>query len=229
MERRGTGSAVPDWRTRLSMELRRDKRKTFILVTLVLAGAVLGGRMLVKGFGPSKASALQKAAPTAKIAVTPLAVPGTPSTSARDEYIANIKPGITRDLFKLSPELFPLTEPVKTAVKPKATTQPAKTDKEALRKRRVAAITAGVWSQAGKQLNVQSTITGSSPMAIINGKLLRAGDRIGGFKLVAVTSRTCEVEKTVEYIIDEEAQTRGKLVVRVTIEIRDLRSKTGAG
>ncbi len=230
IERRGTGAPAADWYTRLSMELRRDKKKTAILAALVLVGAVMGGRMLVGG-SPSRASAKQRAAPTAKISPTPLAILGTGASSegsACDKYIAAIKPGITRDLFRLTPELFPLTEPTRVVDKPKPTTRPVKPDKDALKKKRTETVKAGVRSQARRQLNVQSTIVGDSPMAIINGKLLRIGDQIAGFTLVAVGSRTCEVQKTVEYRIDPDAETTDKLVIKARIEIKGLRPGTGS-
>ena len=230
IERRGAG-AVPDWCTRMSLELRRDKKKTVIFVTLVLVGSVMGGRMVVKRLGPSKASASQMVTATAKVAATPLTASAgaeglQPGASARDKYVATIKPGISRDLFRLSPELFPLSVP-KTApvsvVKKAPTTRPA-LDKEAVRRKRIRAIEALVQAQA-RVLDLQSTILGSTPMAIINGRLLRINGKIGQFRLVAVSSRACEVEKVVDFIVDAETGAREKTPIRVVLEIKNLRPR----
>ena len=231
MERRGTGAAVPDWRTRMAMELRRDKKKTAILVVLALVSAVLGGRMIAGRLGPSKASASQRAAPTAKVAVTALNTSVAPGSvpfgaSARDRYIAKIKPGIARDLFRFNARSFRRIRQADTPKSP--TTQPAKIDKDAERKKRVKAVEAAVRARANKELTVQSTIVGASPMAIINGQLLRMNGNIGKFKLVAVSTHGCEVETVVEYIVDEETEAKGKLTVRAALKMGSVRSKTGA-
>lgn len=230
MERRGTGSA-PDWRTRLSLELRRDKKKTAALVAVLLVAAVLGGRMIVNGTGPAEASASQKNVATAKVFTRTPGIGGGGSlpfgAAARDKYIVGIKPGITRDLFKLTPELFPLTHVENTSAGPKPATRPAKVDKEAERKRRIEAISGAIRSDARKQLDLQSTIEGVSPMAIINGKLCCIGTRIGEFRLVTVSSRMCEVERVVEYLVDDETGAKAKLAVRATIRMRSPGPRTG--
>jgi len=51
-----------------------------------------------------------------------------------------------------------------------------------------------IQAEAG-QLVLQSTIVGSSPMAIINGHVVRAGKSIEGFRVLQVTSHACVVEK----------------------------------
>ena len=188
MERRGTGEAPPDWRTRMSLELRRDKKKTAILAVLALVCSVLGGRLISGRLSPAKASASQGAAPTAMIVTTAARAmsPGAPGfgASARDKYIANIKPGITRDLFWFNAKAF---RRIRQVEKPKApTTQPVKRDRAAENKKRIAGIRVAAQERAEKQLIVQSTIAGA---AIINGKLLRKNRSIGGFKLVAVSTR----------------------------------------
>lgn len=228
IERRGAGPE-PDWHTRMVLELRRDKKKTVILGALVLVGAVLAGQIIVSQSGPSKTSAAQQVTATAKVAVTPLTRSGgigglPPGASARDKYVAKITPGITRDLFRIRAGLFPLSVPVRAPVIIKvATTQPAKINKGAERKRKIKNLAALVRIQA-RSLDLRSTILGSCPMAIINGKLLRINDRIEQFRLIAITSRTCEVEKIVEFTVDPETGDREKVPIRAIIEIRDLRS-----
>ena len=227
MERRGTGEAVPDWRTRMAMELRRDKKKTAILVALVLVCAVLGGRLIAGRLGPSKASGSQGVVPTAKVVTASQNTSGAPGSvpfgaSARDKYIANIKPGITRDLFRFKTTSFRKVRQIDTPKVP--TTQPAKRDKVAENKKRIAGIRDGVRARAEKQLIVQSTIVGGSPMAIINGRLLRMGDSIGGFKLVAVSTRGCEVATVVKYLVDEETEVRGEMTVKVALTMGGMRS-----
>lgn len=231
-ERRGAGTP-PDLWTRLSLELRRDKKKSAIMAVLVLVAAVLGGRLIVSQFGPAKASASSSAA----VATAEVAAPSSDGASAggaqhgmvakRDEYIANIKPGITRDLFKFTPEAFALAKPQKApAMAKKPTTRPV--DKEKALKELRKQLKELAQSRA-RDLKLQSTIVGASPIAIINGKLVRVGRKIDGFTVVSVTSRKCEIEIEMEYTVDEKSKRKAKEKVTLALEIEGWRGKSGGG
>ena len=230
-DRRGSGTP-PDLWTRLSLELRRDKKKSTIMAGLVLVAAVMGGRLIVSQLGPAKASGSSVAGATAEVA--------TPSSGGasgkgaqhglvakRDAYIANIKPGITRNLFKFTPEAFALTKPQKPPViVKKPTTQPVDKKKalEELRKQ-----LKELAQSRARDLKLQSTIGGASPIAIINGKLVRVGRKIGDFTVVSVTSRKCEIETEVEYIVDKKSNRKAKEKVTLVLEIEGWRGKSGGG
>ncbi len=206
-DRRGTG-APPDWRTRLVLELQRDKKKTAIMMALGLVAAVMAGRLIVGRLGPAKASASQQIVATAQIAM-PTSLDGMAGDAAheqanrRDEYINRITPGITRDLFHYSPETFPLTDREKVEVGiPKGAT-PKPVDDKAIQKKVNELLRARARSLAGG-LKLQSTIIGSSPMAIINGRLLRIGQKIADFTVMSVTNRKCTLETEIAYVLDDE-------------------------
>jgi hypothetical protein len=42
---------------------------------------------------------------------------------------------------------------------------------------------------------LQSTFIGSTPTAVVNGRVLRVGESINGFKVVEITARACVVEQ----------------------------------
>ena len=206
-DRRGTG-APPDWRTRLTLELRRDKKKTLIMMALGLVAAVMAGRLIVGRLGPSKASASQQVVATAQIAM-PFSSSSAAGGSAeqaqarrRDQYIEKIKSGITRDLFHYAPEAFPLTDREKVEVgAPKGTT-PAPVDDKAIQEKVNDLLQARARSLAGG-LKLQSTIIGSTPMAIINGRLLRVGQKIAQFTVTSVTNRKCVLETEIAYVLHD--------------------------
>jgi len=222
-DRRGTGTP-PDLWTRLTLELRRDKKKTIIMTGLVLVAAVVGGRLFVSSIGPGDASASSPEASTAEVATS--SSDGASARRAqqelvarRNEYIAGIKPGITRDLFKFTPEAFALSKPQKPkVVTQQAPTEPAKPKMSFWAKwDKIRALA----RQRARALKLQSTIGGSPPAAIINGKLVCVGRRIGGFTVVSISARTCEIETEVEYIVDEESGEKVNEKVRLVLELED--------
>ena len=179
------------WWLRVKAELCRDRKKTIALGVLLAAAGLLGGRLIFQQIGPARADGALR--PTA-IAIpqpdVPSAVSPEPSkpTDGAGTGTAARKDGIkvTRDLFQLSPTLFP---PEERAQRPVLTEGQKQADgaKEQARRKRIQA--------AAGQLVLQSTIVGSSPMAILNGHVVRAGKSIDGFCVLQVTSHTCVVEK----------------------------------
>jgi len=223
-DRRGTGTP-PDLWTRVSLEIRRDKKKTTIMAGLVLLAAVMAGRMIVSQSGPAEASASTSA--VAKVATT--ADDGAQARgdqqeliARRNEYITGITPGITRDLFKFTPEAFTLASPPIPTISTPAV-QPVDKAKafEELKKQ----LTAIAHSRA-RGLKLQSTIVGDSPIAIINGELVRVGRSVGGFTVVSIANRKCEIETEVEYIVDKDSKKKAKQKVKLTLVIEGWQDKS---
>ena len=178
------------------------------MLALALVVTVMAGRLIVGRLGPSKASASQQVVATAQIALpssSNSAVRGAMQEQAnrRDAYIEKIKAGITRDLFHYASENFPLTDREKVEVGTPKGSASAPVDDKAIQKKVDELLRARARSLAGG-LKLQSTIIGSSPMAIINGRLLRVAQKIAGFTLLSVTNRKCTLETEVAYVLHDK-------------------------
>ena len=201
-------NAKPDWKVRLSAELRRDKKKTIVLVTITLVAAVMGGRLLVKSVHPSKAEA--NVGSTAVVASGGTETPAMPTfePGSRDPkrpavVLHPVRPEIKRDIFCFRADQYPLLvapgrvkddEPEKRPKTPEV-------DPAQLRRARI--------RRQARALVLQSTIVGESPAAIINGRVMHVGRVTHGFRIVSVTSRNCVVEKEGVRITLEMAGWRG--------------------
>ena len=118
----GSVNKISDWKRRLGSQLQRDKKRTALLVVLLVAAGTIGGRLVVsKAFPvPTKAQAApedngsERLLPDASM-MGPFAPSSSKGLSAlrpdaaarREEYLASLDRTITRDLFRPSPELFP--------------------------------------------------------------------------------------------------------------------------
>lgn len=182
------------WLAKLQKELARDKKKTFILLTLGVICLVTAGRLLLPS-APQQA----RGAPAAAPGETP--VPGSPSPARnplsrderREQYVLGLDRTVKRDLFKLSPEYFapegtPAPKPDPQIEVDQAAQSRAAAELEETQ--RVAAIR--VQAQG---LSLQSTMAGAMPSALINGQLLHVEGWIGGFQIKAIGDKTCVVVK----------------------------------
>jgi hypothetical protein len=187
------------WKQRVMAELLRDKKRSAILISLLVVAMFLGIRLAIKQMSPAKAAAgVKPSAVSAAAALSPDAsgVAEAGASSGRQKPIASLdgsnrrserdQSPIVRDIFLPNPKLFP----------------------PAGKKDRVGS--AGDYSGGemtgihAKRLRIQkeafamhleSTIEGTVPIAIINGQVLAVGDRFKGFRVVQVRSGTCTVEK----------------------------------
>ena len=172
---------------RLVFELGHDKKRTFVLFVLLLAGSVMLVRMIARSPGSAKAAPAIEAARQA----TPKALQATPPFGAlsglTSERLA-IATGkrITRDVFLFQEDYYP----------------PAKGDEAGSKGSRPAADSRTkaqiVEQQARTSLALQSTFISADPTAVINGTVLRVGDWIDGFRIAEITSKTCVVEKEID-------------------------------
>lgn len=179
---------INDLISRFTDELRRDKKRAAILGVLGLVGVVV----LVRTVGSG-----DSLPPPAAAAVAPVVSVGNSADASaktarlgedrRDKYIHQIDRKITRDLFEMDPDRFPLAAPV-AVVKPAASqpAAPAVDQAELARK--------AILLQSAR-LMLQSTAVGDSPSAIINDKVLRVGQSIMEFQVVEIAEGTCVVVK----------------------------------
>jgi hypothetical protein len=172
-----------NWVLRLKAELIRDKRKTGILLALLAFAGLMAGRMLLSSVSPARAVAAQNA--TAPVAPDVPEVPYSSGGESSIDLLQDAPQGITRDLFHVNTHLFASsgTVPITQALVDRPD---GPTEQEIQR--------LGVRAQA-QTLNLQSTIAGASPAAIINGRVIQCGESIGGFKVTAVGPRNCVVER----------------------------------
>ena len=178
---------------RMLSGMRRDPKKVWILGSLLGVLAVICGWEVVHRLGPAKAGA----------AVTPSAaavdpdrnpepgdpggsVPAEPKAAPVPELPAPGSRPVDRDLFTPNPVYFPPHQKAKIAPKVVNSGQTAG-EREEARKRAVQA--------QAQSLTLQSTVIGSVPTAIINGRVLRGGEWINGFRVVQVSTYRCLLEK----------------------------------
>jgi hypothetical protein len=175
---------------RLVAELQADKKKAAMLGVLGLVALVLLVRLVFSGSPSTSSAAIANRPgkePVAKIdgPIRPLTIKNAPaSTRRRNEYLAGMNRTIERDIFVPDPTFFPPEKnPQKEVTEPKLTSgELEKQRHEAIRKQ-------------AKALNLQSTIVGSSPIAVVNGKVLHKGDWMAGFQVIEVKPRSCVVKK----------------------------------
>lgn len=182
-------------------EFAADKKKAAMLGVFTLVALVLGARLVLKSMGPSAAGAAVESSlpgssassesPTRGLAEgLTMAGPGAPGqenqrlTGWRSQ---RPKDGSTmRDLFVT--DLKPYVRIESEAVKKEPTTKPEQAMIDMVE------VARAVRAQADG-LVLQSTMIGLNSSAVINGRVLRVGDYIEGFKIVAVRPRSCDVKK----------------------------------
>ena len=191
---------IPDWKQKLTAELKRDKKKAIVLSALVVVAGIVAGRMLVQQAPPSKAgAAVQNAAAQdsendaldtrAMVIAKANADARSKANVERKRYLTRIRHEFYRDIFQPNTNYFPpATNDVKTAGSVQVMDEQA--EKERLRKIEMQVIHA-----QAQALVLQSTILSSKPTAMVNDRVLRVGDWINGFKVVEIHSRSCVVEK----------------------------------
>ena len=200
-----------DWFGRLKAELVRDKKKTGILVALVLVAAIVVARVALSRSGPAAAVAevpTPQAAPgypsgsPGGEAVSPLGKSPRPDRAKWAEYLRSMDRTISRNLFRPNLACFPPQPGAKVEPDPGLVGEPgwfervrngiAERQQEGSTERaRIRAITA-----QARSLKLQSTMrVGNSPTALIDGQVLREGDYVSGFRVKRIASNRCVVTK----------------------------------
>lgn len=158
-------------------ELKHDRKKLGIVVSLVAVGVLMWGRLLLKQV-PKTASAVGDDAMAS----------AQGSGDTRDGRVSPVvtlgpTPSLQRDLFLLDPNRYsrtaPLVEDNFVAKSPNLTSDDAV---------RMAVV------KAAEELKLQSVTLGEVPAAFINGRLIRVGGTIEGFRLVSCDERSAILE-----------------------------------
>jgi len=178
-----------DWKQRLVLEMRRDKKKATVLVVLGLVGLIFFGRMILKSVGPAKAKGASAAAPVSPPAPPSLFyVTGKKKDSPNRPAWRSHRPkdgSITRDLFVADLKYYRKVEP-----DPEDKPKEQRPDSRAKTEDPETIIRA-----KAKALTLQSTMVGPNSSAMINGQVLRVGEWIDGFRVVEIQARSCIVER----------------------------------
>ena len=190
-------STSPALKNRLLAEVRRDPKKASILGVLALVFMIVVVREVARRTGlPSTGSAATARAHGAGGATSlrkPANVVQAPSLSKGtnrrvDPSTAIVRAPVDRDIFTPNVAYFPFEEKPKPRV---AVAAAQVVDPNA----KAEAMKLQAQAQA-KALSLQSTVTGAVPTAIVNGRVLRVGDRINDFQVVEINSRSCRLEKS---------------------------------
>ena len=176
----------PSWHHRLVGGLLADRRKVAALIVAVTVLGVVAGRIIVRQAGPANVRADETATVNAGQSGAGTDAPPTHSTRQADPAGRWAKAKITRDIFRINEALLPPDDG--NGATPMIDNAGADGSEEfQQRMRRIRAEEA--------DLVLQSTIVGTSPTAIINDRVVRVGETIGGFRVIEVTARNCVVEK----------------------------------
>ncbi len=190
-------STNPNLKDRLLAGLRRDPKKTAILGVLALVLLIVGVREVARRAGsPSAGSAATVRASDAGGATSlrrpanTVQAPSLPKGGNRqgDSSAATQRAPVDRDIFTPNVAYYPVEEKAKPSTVVSSTQVIDPTAKAEAAKREVQA--------RAKALSLQSTVVGAVPTAIINGRVLRAGDWISDFQIVEINSRSCQLEKS---------------------------------
>lgn len=216
----GSVNKVSDWKRRLGSQLQRDKKKTALLVVLLVTAGTIGGRLVASKAFPAPAKAkgapedsrgerllpdASMTGPFAPSSSTALSAPRPDAAARREEYLLSLDRAITRDLFKPSPELFPPSGDDRGASRRSAEDarggQPswfrqveAWVEQARQARRDEAARAKAVRAQAAA-LELQSTMVGPSASVLINGQVLRKSAWMNGFRVKSIGSDSCVVTK----------------------------------
>ncbi len=182
---------ISNWQQRLIAELKRDKKKAVIMGVLLAIGLIVVGKQMIKGMGPSRATAV----PAPSTAQLPQHSPRDQTTSPSispeqlgqpDEVRSLVKLDrtIERDIFGVQLDMFPLKD--SEALKNRG----ENTSTESSGQRMIR----NVITEA-QTLMLQSTIVCDDSTAVINEEVLRIGQSVGGFTVVKIRARSCDVVK----------------------------------
>ncbi len=173
-----------------------DPRKTLLLVVL----AVIAVAVIINGF-PGGSSPRQVGAANTSMSPEPVTAPEKPATTTtipgfdrrqRDEYLAQLDMEVERDLFSADYSSYPLVagESADVVVPATPVARPSAEDAAAAAERRSQARIAALRKRAAS-LSLQSTMGAT---AIVNGKVVTAGQSLAGFKVKRVAGGECVLE-----------------------------------
>lgn len=185
----GAKVKLADFISRLKAEIRQDKKKTTMLVILLIVTGIVGGRFVVT-HGPA-----DDASGAAQRLISDTGAGGGRKSERqiRQVDLASMDRTINRDLFRPDIKYFP---PADRADKHPVANRPDQARQIAQAKQpehRRPTDHAGSIRARAEALSLTCTMLGRSPAALINGKVLRAGEMINGFHLKSIASDHCIV------------------------------------
>jgi hypothetical protein len=161
-------------------DVKRDKKRAALLGVLVLvAGIVIARQFLSQTPQPASAASVSQAyqpRPAVQADAT-----GAPKVA---KPFVRVDKKISRDIFAPNTDYFP----VEAAPVPQKIVTSAPTTQEAT------SVETMVRNLA-QSLQLQSTMLGDQPTAIINGRVLKAGDSLKQFKVVSISTDQVVLER----------------------------------
>ncbi len=172
---------------RVAFEISRDKKKTFSLFVILLVAAVMLVRLIARNPGSASATTSDQVTEhlTEDTSETTLELTVLSRLPAQRKAITTEK-RISRDVFLFEKAYYPPAETDESGSADSKSPSNSRT--------RVQIVT----QQARASLTLQSTFVSGTPTVVINGSVLQVGDWIEGFRIAAITSKTCEVEKEID-------------------------------
>jgi hypothetical protein len=213
-----------EWRRRFVKDLALDSRKTAILVVLTVVMCALYGRLFFMSNPDSVAASSALVAPITTVGEAGRfddEVPvefqperlesveiGSAPHDACESWVdlSTLPRTLSRDFFDADWNLFPAVPPSENGgeklISDSATDTAEQPDgwwnlvnrvarEERERRHRKSAEV----REAAASLMLQSTVVGNSPLAVINGEIVRVGDRVESFLVVGIEARRVIVRK----------------------------------
>ncbi len=174
---------MQDLTAKLFAELKRDKKKSAIMISLLAVGLVLVARLALSRPGPAPAAAETTAQAPSR------SVPAEADASVLDSFNLDVDPDtyikhmdrtVTRDVFFPAAEHFPVAG---------GEGRLGGRSGDGFGFRRDAIL------KDGREMILESTLLSDPPQAIIAGQLVRIGDQINGFQVVEIQSRSVTLLK----------------------------------
>lgn len=160
----------PTWMKRLNM----SQKQLSLVAVLVALGLLLWGRLLMQGVTRTA---------TAEGGLSPIAQGPEPQADnplrERPRVEVRLRREIDRDLFAVPEDAY---RKVREISSPPVQKSPPQTSDEEIR--------AAQMREALKRLRLESTVLGQRPLALISGRSVRPGEKIEGFTLLEVRSRS---------------------------------------
>ncbi len=180
------------WQEKLKAAFAADPKRTGVLAGLGLILVILCFRAMRQG--PATATASLLATPTVVDVNSTLGQPSIRpgSSNALTDWLAQPRQQAKRNLFAMHTDAF--------ARDPHAPLLPSYSNSsdESAKSGTAQADQSGEPDDLTKQaakLKLQSTFLGPSPMALVNGQLVREGDTIEKFQVIKIEPRRIAVEK----------------------------------
>jgi hypothetical protein len=171
--------------------LKKDRKRSGLIVGFAVTLLILWARMLMNGPAPATASLARQS--ESAIMNPPETTPRLQASAAVLEWLAKPKQPVSRNLFTMHLENYARAgdHMAATSADTDLTDNP---DDQTDEKCEGQILLENLRSQAST-LKLQTTLMGSSPIAMINGDLLKVGDRVGGFVVTRIEANRVEIQQ----------------------------------